>query len=152
YSQYANQAIATPPKSSTPVATIGGEADGRPPVVVPDVEKMDVAKDEHTSIAEGKAEPGHNVFAGEVVEDVKSEAPKQPLRPIDDREISSVVTTESTASSSENDSATNSDTSSTDSTSEESSSASTSPAGPLKEDELEAQKAAQDLFPEAVEK
>jgi dolichyl-phosphate-mannose-protein mannosyltransferase len=160
-----------------PVATIGGEPGGRAPIVVPDMEKIDHAGDEHTSIAEGKAEPGHDIFAGEVVKDVKSEAPLHPLPPVDDREIISVITTGTTAATSEGtDSATNSDTSTsegsssvTTTSSESPNTAGTStsgttaeaphmdeqkegphmPAGPLREEEAEAEKVANELFGDA---
>jgi len=72
---------ATPQKSDVPVSTIGGEHDGRPLVVVPDIKQADKSKEDHTSIAEDKPEPGRNVFEGEVVNDVKSIAPKDPPPP-----------------------------------------------------------------------
>jgi dolichyl-phosphate-mannose-protein mannosyltransferase len=155
---------ATPQKSDLPVSTIGGEHDGRPLVVVPDIEQGEKPKEEHTSIAEGKPEPGRNVFEGEVVNDVKSEAPKHAPPPADVKEISSVVTRESKASSDGDGNSSSSSSDSSTATSSSSSSTATSsvsdmprtderkkkPAGPLGEAEAEAEKAASELYPDAV--
>jgi dolichyl-phosphate-mannose-protein mannosyltransferase len=164
---------ATPQKSDVPVATIGGEQEGRPVVVVPDIEQAEKPKEEHTSIAEGKPEPGRNIFEGEPVKNVKSETPKDPVPPVDHKEISSVITKESKAvsDSSSNSGSSSSDTGTTTSSSGSSdtgssSSASTSsasqtevqndgiqkPAGPLGEAEAEAEKAASELYPDAIKR
>ena len=160
---------ATPQKSEAPVATIGGEHDGRPLVVVQDIEKSHKSTEEHTSIAEGKPEPGRNIFEGKVVNDVKSEVPKHAPPPADVKEISSVVTRESKTSESESTSSSSS-TSSDPSTAASSSTSTTAtsvgdqhqtdgqqvridkPAGPLGEAEAEAEKAASELYPDAVKK
>jgi len=68
--------------------TIGGEPEGRPPILVDEkVPEMPIAK-EQTTVAFGKAEPGVDIFAGEPAKDIKSEyvAPSQPA---EDKEISS---------------------------------------------------------------
>lgn len=160
---------ATPQKSGTPVSTIGGEHDGRPLVIVSDVKQADGPKEDHTSIAEGKPEPGRNVFEGEVIKDVKSMAPKDPPPPVDVKEISSVITKESKAASDGGSSSSSSpsDVNTAVSSSSSSSSTATSstgniaqtdeqrlkaekPAGPLGEAEAEAEKAASELYPDAV--
>jgi len=160
---------ATPQKSDAPVATIGGPHDGRPVVVVPDIEQVAKPKEEHTSIAEGKPEPGRNIFEGEVVNDVKSETPKDPPPPVDDKEISSVITRESIATSDGNGSSRSSSLDSGTATPSSSGSDAPSntsdgpqtdeqtvrvnkPAGPLGEAEAEAEKVAGELYPDAVKK
>lgn len=159
YSQYQGFMASTPQKSDIPVATIGGENDGRPLVVVPDIEQADKSKEEHTSIAEGKAEPGRNIFEGNNVNDAKSAALKDPLPPVDVKEISSVIARESSAVS-DGDSSSSSSSSATSSTSSSTATSSASdtdeqqvrlkPAGPLGEAEAEAEKAASELYPDAV--
>ena len=155
---------ATSQKPTVQVSTIGGEHGGRPLVVVPDIKQADEPKKDHTSIAEGKPEPGRNVFEGEVVNDVKSIVPKVPPPPVDVKEISSVITKESKAAldGDGNSSSSSSSSSSGSSTAMSSSSASSAndmpqtderakkPAGPLGEAEAEAEKAASELYPDAV--
>ena len=89
YAQYANIQPATPTKSVTPVATIGGEPGGRPAVVVEDAPKQ--ANHDTTSVHVG-VEPGRDIFADKAVkDDVKSQAPSI-APPANDREFSHVVT------------------------------------------------------------
>ena len=76
YSQY--NTIGYTPQPSQVHTTVGGEADGRPAIVVPDnkpfIHEADQIaagnQEHHTSIVEGKPEPGHDVFAAQ--EDAKS--------------------------------------------------------------------------------
>ncbi|KAH9989401.1 Dolichyl-phosphate-mannose-protein mannosyltransferase-domain-containing protein [Russula compacta] len=97
YSQYKGATLATPQKSvvaSPPLATIGGEPDGRGAIVVEDhlgqAPNAPPPADETTVDAE-KAEPGRDIFAPPAQADIKSED-KVPL-PIENNEpkaISSV--------------------------------------------------------------
>jgi dolichyl-phosphate-mannose-protein mannosyltransferase len=153
---------ATPQKSDVPVATIGGEREGRPVVVVPDIEQAEKPKEEHaTSIAEGKPEPGRNVFEGQPVKNAKSEAPKDPLPPVADKEISSVMTRDSSSSSGSSSLGSTSSRSGSDAGSSSSASASQTEirnhgiqkaVGPLGEAEAEAEKAASELYPDAIKR
>ncbi len=69
--------MATPQKSlaaSPPVATIGGEPDGRGAIVVQDLgQAPNVPQGEQTNVDAGKAEPGRDIFAPAPKGDVKSE-------------------------------------------------------------------------------
>jgi len=88
YSMYANIAPATAQKSKSPVATIGGEPDGRPPVIVDEpIPSMPIEKGQ-TTVAFGKAEPGVDIFAGEPIKEIKSEQVVPLIA--DEKEISSV--------------------------------------------------------------
>jgi dolichyl-phosphate-mannose-protein mannosyltransferase len=161
---------ATPQKSEALVTTIGGEHDGHLLVVVQDIEKAQKSTVEHTSIPERKLEPGHNIFEGEVVNNVKSKAPKHPPLPVDVKEISSVIMRESKTASESESTSRSSSTSSDSSTAAFSSTSTTAtlvgdkpqtdrqqvklnkPAGPLGKAEAEAEKAASELYPDAVKK
>lgn len=73
YSQYAGIVPATPHKSDPPLATIGGEPGGRPPIVVDDQVPAVPVDQDQTTVAFGKAEPGVDIFAGEPAKDIKSD-------------------------------------------------------------------------------
>lgn len=122
--------------------------------------------DDTVTIADpGKAEPGRDIFAGEPKKDIKSDGlPVQLPEPArEQKEISSVIIgTLTSSSASSSTSVSESSLSSSDSSKgiEESSSvasetmetAKPKAAGPLGEAELEAQKVANELYPEAAEK
>jgi dolichyl-phosphate-mannose-protein mannosyltransferase len=168
YSQYAGNILATPQKSSVPLSTIGGEPGGRAPIVVQDkfaqVADAPPPQNDHTSVVVGMPEPGRDIFAGEPAKGIKSEVrPSQPPPP--QKEISSVMSEQtttpesettpvSTLESSDSNSATrsNPDTTSpekqpetTDGNAEEKDKL----AGPLGEAEAEADRAAKELYPDA---
>ncbi|KAL0575523.1 Dolichyl-phosphate-mannose--protein mannosyltransferase 1 [Marasmius crinis-equi] len=72
YSQYKGLAVATPQKSAT--ATIGN---GRAEIVVDNMAQQkvdDKEEEENTSTFINKPEPGRDIFAGEPVKDIRSEA------------------------------------------------------------------------------
>lgn len=125
------------------------------------------APDESATIADlGKAEPGRDIFADVPVKDIKSDTlPVQPPEPVrEQKEISSVIVGTLTSSSASPSSDSESSLSSSDSSegAEESDSAALTTtqseavrlhaAGPLGEAELEAQKVANELYPDAVGK
>jgi dolichyl-phosphate-mannose-protein mannosyltransferase len=89
YSQYAGIAPPTPQKSDPPVATIGGEPGGRPPVVVDEQIPVMPIEKEQTTVAFGQAEPGVDIFAGEPIKDIKSNHEVAPSLPVEEKEISS---------------------------------------------------------------
>lgn len=166
-------------KSTTaPVATIGGGADGRAPVVVEEP-VIPVVEPEHTtSIAFGQAEPGKNIFAGEPVREIKSD-PGVILQPVGEQPVVEKVvsqafqaTTEASASESTAPVATTVSTEASvadaklviqtapavqstvqqatvESTAE--AAAPKAPAGPLDEVAAEADRVAKDLYPDAQE-
>lgn len=173
YSQYSGIVAATPQKSEIPVATIGGEPGGRPPIVVDEnIPEPPVDKDQTTTAGFGKAEPGHDVFAGEPQKDIKSDHAVQPPLPADDKEISSVFSqtpSESPSESIEESKAAASPSGPAKPVGETAEfKIQTSPAkeekedkkeeekkepqGPLDEHAAEADRAAQDLFPDAGDK
>lgn len=107
YSLYQGLILATPQKSSAaaaPLATIGGEPDGRGAIVVEDnlgqAPNAPQAHAEETTVNPGKAEPGRDIFAPHPQIDIKSENMAIPQPAVDDepKAISSV----GAASSSEN--------------------------------------------------
>ncbi|RDB20321.1 Dolichyl-phosphate-mannose--protein mannosyltransferase 1 [Hypsizygus marmoreus] len=220
--------------AAAPIATtVGGDPGGRPAIVVPDKEAVNpnavlmqgldavdgagnkpgakddgnagAAKEEHTSIAEGKAEPGRNVFDGVGKDELKSittggaKGTEAKVLPTTEKEISAVAgggtpavnekdkekekektddvkekekmetAATSTSTGSTEDQTTAGDKATTDSTQTKQPSTDTTstqppaqntetdkeekkkapvPAGPLAEAELEAQKVANELFPE----
>ena len=150
-----------PAKSVSPVlSTIGGEQGGRAPIVIQDKNVQVAAAPENaaTMADPGKAEPGRDIFAGEPVKDIKSDhLPVQPPDPVrEQKEISSVIagtllsstafpTSDSTSSNSESSPA-----ASVETTATEGDSAKPQAAGPLGEEELEAQKVANELYPDAT--
>lgn len=168
YSQYGGVVPATPQKSEPPVATIGGEPGGRPPIVVDEQIPEKPVEKEQTTVAFGKAEPGVNVFAGEPVKDLKSEFATQSL-PADEKEISSVFSHSSTETSMDTEKKKGEEPANAagSSTPEQASDASGSskqidpatemkdgqahrqPQGPLDELAAEANRAAKELYPEA---
>lgn len=148
----------------------------------------DPSDEDHTSIFVGKAEPGRDIFAGEPVKDIKSQAVPEDQLPIGDKEISSVLLTqqitataldsETTATEAQEesiaiplaaepsaeanaptqqdlpaDNATEMSTEDVASTEQykEDSHVAKKPAGPLGEAEVEAEKVAQELYPDAVD-
>lgn len=153
----------TPAKPVTPIlSTIGGEQEGRAPVVILDKNVQAAVPENVATIADpGKAEPGRDVFAGEPLKDIKSNSlPIQPPEPVrEQKEISSVIVG---ALSSSSDSSTSSSNDSSNDINESSSAAPVASetitedvtakpqaAGPLGEVELEAQKVAKELYPDA---
>jgi len=176
FSQY-GIAPATLTKAKISVATIGGEPGGRAAIVVEDKlgqnANIPPAEEQHTSIFVGKAEPGRDIFAGEPVKDIKSQSlpPPRPPPPAEEvKEISSVLTRHSIASESlmaqkqEGSSSLSTSSGVVGSTEAqgtvvkpaavigESDRGVKKPAGPLVEAEVEADKVAQELYPEAVAK
>lgn len=172
YAQYGNVGVATPQKSAPAVSTIGGEGGGRAPIVVEDQNAQGKPhEDERTETAAvpGRAEPGRDIFAGEPIKDIKSMS-KQPEKEEDvleraPKKISSVVTmsTESVkAESIESSKVETPDATSTASEKEkqeplvvaaegpEGAAAKKATAGPLVEADAEAEKVAQELYPEAA--
>jgi len=90
YSQYASVVAATPKKSDVPLATIGGEPGGRPGIVVDEnIPEVHIIDEIQTTLAFGKAEPGRDIFAGEPVKDIKSDQ-TIAVAPVEEKEISSV--------------------------------------------------------------
>ncbi|KAH7888234.1 glycosyltransferase family 39 protein [Phlebopus sp. FC_14] len=80
YAQYAGVQVPTPNKTTSPVATIGGEPGGRAPIVVEDQHQQQQQNglpeiEPSTAIPVGAAEPGRDVFAKEDKGPVKSVAP-----------------------------------------------------------------------------
>jgi dolichyl-phosphate-mannose-protein mannosyltransferase len=155
-----------------PVSTIGGEPGGRVPVVVADKGNFQGEKpiqEKQTSTIGVKAEPGPNVFAGDPQVGAQSQVvPDQAPRV--QKDVESVITS-STAKSTVQDtsSASSSDSQSLVSSVSESSSHVTQTtskddattqqpavgnhlkaAGPLPEADLEADRAALELFPDAI--
>ena len=178
FSQY-GVAPATLTKAKISVATIGGEPGGRAAIVVEDKlgqnANIPPAEEQHTSIFVGKAEPGRDIFAGEPVKDIKSQSlpPPRPPPPVEEvKEISSVLTRHSIASAEKQEKggeyvqgssslSTSSGVGSTEAQGTvvkpaavigESDRGVKKPAGPLVEAEVEADKVAQELYPEAVAK
>jgi dolichyl-phosphate-mannose-protein mannosyltransferase len=165
YSQYNNPEGVNLAKPVSPVlSTIGGEQGGRAPIVIKDKNVQVAAAPENaaTMADPGKAEPGRDIFAGEPVKEIKSDhLPVQPPDPVrEQKEISSVIvgtllsstafsTSDSTSSNSESNSEPSS-TASVETTATEGDSAKPQAAGPLGEEELEAQKVANELYPDAT--
>ena len=154
------------------MATIGGEAEGRPPIVVDEnIPEPPVDKDQTTVAAFGQAEPGHDVFAGEPKKDIKSDrVDKLPL-PADEKEISFVFlqsSSEPSESSTESKPAASPSvpvkpvgetaefmiqtSPAKDVTEDDKEEVQKKPQGPLDEHAAEADRAAQDLFPNADDK
>jgi len=174
YSQYDGIGAATPQKSSAPIlSTIGGE--GRAPIVVEQKNAQGVVEEAVTSAILGKAEPGRDIFAGEPVNEIKSDTlvvdrNKQEAAELE-KEISSVVAPPATTPESNeqgkedrHSEKKNSETSPAPSTGQADDkkvettnvpgggggAAAAAARGPLGEAEVEAQKAAEELFPEAA--
>jgi len=171
YSQYSPIGAVTPASElAAPIlSTIGGEQGGRAPIVVEDKNvQAAAAPDESATIADpGKAEPGRDIFADVPVKDIKSDAlPVQPPEPVrEQKEISSVIvgtlTSSSASPSSDSESSSSSSSDSSEGAEESDSAALTitqseavrlHTAGPLGEAELEAQKVANELYPDAARK
>jgi dolichyl-phosphate-mannose-protein mannosyltransferase len=182
YSQYFGKVVTTSATSAIPVATIGGEPGGRAPIVVEDkVQKdpKDLSQNDHTSVAEGQAEPGPNIFASGPAKDIQSQGNPAIHAPKLDIEPSSIVTTSSTAAmdtekkmatdakfpaesslssptNSQPTSDMNADSSRTADPTQESGTTSSErteirkPVGPLPEAAAEADRAANELFPDAA--
>jgi len=164
-SYYDNAGGVTVAKPVTPIlSTIGDEQGGRAPIVIQDHNVQVAAPEIAATIADpGKAEPGRDIFAGEPLKDIKSDnLPVQPPEPIQEhKEISSVIvgtlssTTDSSKSTDESSSAaseTPSTAQSDTTTTTEGAAAKPQTAGPLGEAELEAQKVANELYPNAAKK
>jgi len=166
YSYYNNPGGVTPVKPVTPIlSTIGGEQEGRAPIVIQDKNVQAAVPENVATIADpGKAEPGRDVFAGEPLKDIKSNnLPIQPPEPVrEQKEISSVIlgtlsssSDSSTSSSSSNDSSNDTNESSpaapvaSEMITTADATAKPQTAGPLGEVELEAQKVAKELYPDA---
>ena len=165
YSYYDSIKISHVPKAV--VSTIGGEQGGRAPIVIEDENIQAAAPEKVETMADpGKAEPGRDVFAGEPVKDIKSNTvPIQPPEQVrEQKEISSVIVGTLTSSSSLSSTTSTSDatedstgsaasaaseTAQPDTTTIESATAKVKVAGPLGEEELEAQKVANELYPDA---
>lgn len=167
YSHYATSGDVTPAeKLPAPIlSTIGGEQGGRAPIVIQDKNLEAAVLDDTVTIADqGKAQPGRDIFAGNPVKDIKSDTlPVQPPEPVrEQKEISSVIVGTLTSSSTSPSSDSGSLSSSSSSDSRKGTEESTSPAmeaeaakqraGPLGEAELEAQKVANELYPDAADK
>ena len=175
YSQYAGIVPATPHKSDPPLATIGGEPGGRPPIVVDDQVPAVPVDQDQTTVAFGKAEPGVDIFAGEPAKDIKSDyvAPSAATNEKEIRkEISSVFGGSSSATSINTESkkgeepvvAADLETPERAASDEQadfsiqthpataSEQALKQPEGPLDEVAAEADRAAQELYPEAHDK
>jgi len=176
YAQYEGHEV-TPVANVIPpiLSTVGGEQGGRAPIVIEDKNIQEAAaapKKVETMADPGKAEPGRDIFAGEPVKDIKSsnvpvQPPAEPVR--EQKEISSVnvgISSSSSPSTSTRDGtaeesansvtvASETATAQSDTTTIESSSATAGAnakvqaAGPLGEAELEAQKVANELYPDA---
>lgn len=156
------------------MATIGGERGGRGPVVVedklgeaanlPPVDSVDT-----TTLAFGQAEPGHDVFGGNVVEQVSSQVNDAVAQPeaqdLESKEVSVVQPAQETPEAPENsvlsdtayhiDQAESSfeEPTTVDSKTEaqpetETETEAEKIQGPPEEDEAEADRARQELFPE----
>ncbi|KAJ6544250.1 glycosyltransferase family 39 protein [Mycena capillaripes] len=149
YGEYAG--VAAPTLHTPPPSIVGGQ--GAPPAE---------AEAEHTSAYVVKPEPGHDIFAGDR-QDARSQARPPPCAAESQSEsAASVESSSASASVSASTSAESVESSSVGSSSEGIPSASSSasaeakakakPAGPLGEAEVEAEKVAQELFPDAVEK
>jgi dolichyl-phosphate-mannose-protein mannosyltransferase len=174
YSQYNGVVAATPQKSGIPVATIGGEPGGRAPIIVDEPVAQAGPAEEHTSIVAGKAEPGRDIFAGKPINDVQSSHVQHPPAadpPAIEKDISSVLASSSAgvaasmqvekgggvAEGSSSPASTVSDRQSTETASNHADTTETSTrvddalatVGPLLEAEVEANRAAKELYPEA---
>ncbi|KAJ3511201.1 hypothetical protein NLJ89_g4233 [Agrocybe chaxingu] len=164
YAQYDGITASTPQQSQVLLSTIGGE--GRAPIVV-EHKNPQGAENVQTAAALGKAEPGRDVFAGEPVKDIKSDSYVPPAGDAPKgedaaKEISSVAAPSTTDKpedkkddkidpagvdpvpdpKAEKPAAKDSSTTTTEAKLKE-------PAGPLGEAEIEAKKAAEELFPDA---
>jgi dolichyl-phosphate-mannose-protein mannosyltransferase len=133
--------------------------------VIEDKNAQATAPDDTVTIADpGKAEPGRDVFADAPVKDIKSDTlPVQPPEPVrEQKEVSSVIVGTLTSSSA---SPTSSDSKSSSTTNDLSkgtkapaasevaeSEAAQVKAGPLGEADFEAQKVANELYPDAADK
>ncbi|KIM79512.1 glycosyltransferase family 39 protein [Piloderma croceum F 1598] len=175
YAQYAGIVPPTPQRSEPPVATVGGEPGGRPPVLVND--QIPPVEKEHTTVAFGKAEPGVDIFAGDAVKDIKSEH-AAPSPPAEEKEISSAFSKPSSTETSvdtekkKGEEPANAASSSTSEpiaaagkeadfsiqthpateAKDEEGHAHKNPQGPLDEPAAEANRAAKELYPEAQHK
>lgn len=163
FSQYAGIVAATPKTSDAPVATIGGDPGGRPLLVVdekiPDVPVVDEAQ---TTITFGRAEPGRDIFAGQPAKEINSD--QTTLAPItEDKEISSVFSQSSTGVDIEKDGEEPASSATTlfqgaemriqthpaTALNDDEDAAQKQPHGPLDELVAEANRAAQELYPDA---
>ena len=168
YSQYENLGVTPVAQAIAPIlSTIGGEQGGRAPIVVEDknIQAAGAPEKVETMADPGKAEPGRDIFAGEPLKDRKSSIlPDQPLaaEPVrEPKEISSVnVGALSSSSTSSTSGGTEEPAGPTASASETATALSdmmveiaaakkVQAAGPLGEAELEAQKVANELYPDA---
>ena len=173
YSQYESNGVTPVPNANAPIlSTIGGEQGGRAPIVIEDKiiqAAGEAAPDNVETMADiGKAEPGRDIFAGEAVKDIKSSNVPVVVEPVrEQKEISSVnvgislstATTSSRTSDGTVEESTGSAASVTASTQSDATIESNSAvaaaaaklpaAGPLGEAELEAQKVANELYPDA---
>ncbi|KII88012.1 hypothetical protein PLICRDRAFT_176752 [Plicaturopsis crispa FD-325 SS-3] len=170
---YGGHIVATPKKSSIPVATVGGEAGGRPAIVVEDKLAQDVdippPQDPETStLALGQAEPGRDIFTGEPVKKVKSAAVQAQQEKVE-KEIGFVGThqestiAESSEQQERNETVAHATASSGSTTASLASSitqastlepevaaSTTESAGPIGEDDAEADRVDADLFPDGL--
>ena len=179
YAHYESIKVTPVAKAIVPIlSTVGGEEGGRAPIVIEDKNIQAAAPHENveTMADPGKAEPGRDIFAGEPVNDIKSSnIPVQPPEPVrEQKEISSVnvgtMSSSSTSTSSSSDGTAEEPSGSATSTVAASETATTQSdaatiiesssvaaaaavkvqvAGPLREAELEAQKVANELYPDA---
>jgi len=164
YSQYRGATLSTPQKSSIavpPLATIGGEPDGRGAIVVED--KLGQAPDvappaEETTVDAGKAEPGRDIFAQPPQADImsKEKGTPPPAENDEPKAISSVgLPSDSEASETPSDKSSSVDRSDALSSAVIGSSVADAQAekakvqGPPDAEQAEADEVRQELFPEA---
>ena len=144
---YAGGFAATPQKSAVAVSTIGGEPGGRAPIVVQDKPVVPAVEEEdQTSVIIGKAEPGRDIFASDSAKAIQSEnmLKVDTLAVVAEKEISTVIVGSSSSQSSpESSPESETETVAVDGTD-------SGEPRPLDEAEAEAERAAQELFPEAV--
>ncbi|KAF8632407.1 hypothetical protein AX17_004848 [Amanita inopinata Kibby_2008] len=163
YSMYNVGGIATPSKSDVPVATVGGEPGGRAAVVVDDHAANAVVDEQHTStVIGGQAEPGRDIFH-QPVKDIKSKAPANGQADSNgeaEPRIISMITRPQAESDSkeqmEGDASTvasTADSQTKEKTEKEAGEGQpvlAKPAGPVGEAQAEAEKVAQELYPDAA--
>jgi dolichyl-phosphate-mannose-protein mannosyltransferase len=175
YSHYESIRVTPDGQAIAPIllSTIGGEQGGRAPIVIEDKNIQAAAAPEsvETMADLGKAEPGRDIFAGEPVKDIKSsnvppvQPPEEHVR--EQKEISSVnvgvslssATSDGTSEESSGSAASTvasetaarsqADATIESSTGGDGAAAKVQVAGPLAEAELEAQKVANELYPDA---
>lgn len=147
YSMYNPVPVNTTPVNAVPVVTVGGEPGGRPPVVVDDKAAAAAVVEDHTSaLAGGQAQPGHNVFDQPKKDAKSSEAileAAEPERDAEPEKIVSVVAPQQVQEWQEKKEKTEEANKASDDSKKPS-----KPNGPLGEAEVEAEKAAEELFPE----